>query len=267
MRTDDDAIGSSEVPVRFTLKGMDTGAGPPAERDDISRLNSLFDPTRRALYEFVIRQPEPTGRDEAAAAAGVGRPLAAYHLDRMVDDGLLEVSFARRSGRTGPGAGRPAKLYRRAEREFSISLPQRDYELAAKILAKAVDSELTGRAQAALDESARSFGREIAEEVEARASRRSPAARLAALEEVLVERGYEPFHDEEGVIRLRNCPFDRLADSHRQMVCGMNLALLERAVQTPEGPLLNATLDPRPGLCCVALQAKDDRNKGNRPKK
>ena len=261
------SAGSNSVPICFTVRGMETGADPPVERDDISRLNSLFDPTRRALYDFVSRQPEPAGRDEAAAAAGVGRPLAAYHLDRMVDDGLLEVSFARRSGRTGPGAGRPAKLYRRAEREFNISLPQRDYELAAKILAKAVDSELTGRAQAALEESARSFGREIADEVEGRAANRRPAARLAVLEEVLVERGYEPFRDEEGVIRLRNCPFDRLADAHRQMVCGMNLALLDRAVQTSEGPLLTATLDPRPGLCCVALRAKDDKAKGNRPKK
>ncbi|MGH9022551.1 MAG: helix-turn-helix transcriptional regulator [Acidimicrobiia bacterium] len=246
---------------------MDAGTDPPPERDDLARLNSLFDPTRRALYQYVSRRPEPTGRDEAAAAAGVGRPLAAYHLDRMVEDGLLEASFARRTGRTGPGAGRPAKFYRRAEREFNVSVPPRDYELAAKILAKAVDSELTGRAQAALDESARSFGREIADDVAARSQGRSRAARLAALEQVLVERGYEPFHDEEGAIRLRNCPFDRLADTHRRMVCGMNLALLDRAVQTSEGPLLTATLDPRPGLCCVALHGKDDKSTRKRPEK
>jgi predicted ArsR family transcriptional regulator len=246
---------------------MDNGTDRPAERDDVARLYSLGDPTRRALYEYVSSRPEPTGRDEAAAAAGIGRTLAAYHLDRMVEDGLFEVSFARRTGRTGPGAGRPAKFYRRAAREFNVSLPPRDYELAAKILAKAVDSELTGRARAALDESARSFGREIAAEVETRAPGRSSAARLAALEEVLAERGYEPFHDEDGVIRLRNCPFDRLADAHRQMVCGMNLALLDRAVQTPEGPLLTATLDPRPGMCCVALQGKGDKGKRKRPER
>lgn len=243
---------------------MATEADQPAEWDDVARLQSLGDPTRRALYEYVSHQSEPAGRDEAAAAAGVGRTLAAYHLDRMVEDGLLEVSFARRTGRTGPGAGRPAKLYRRAARQFNVSLPPRDYELAAKILAKAVDSELTGRAQAALEESARSFGREIAAEVESRGSDRRPAARVAVFEQVLIERGYEPYRDEDGVLRLRNCPFDRLADAHRQMVCGMNLALLDEAVRTPEGPLFSASLDPRPGMCCVALQAKGGKAKKKR---
>ncbi|MDQ3945794.1 MAG: transcriptional regulator [Actinomycetota bacterium] len=221
-------------------------------RDDVASLGSLGDPTRRALYEFVTRQAEPAGRDEAAAAAGVGRTLAAYHLDRMVEDGLLEVSFARRSGRTGPGAGRPAKLYRRASREFNITLPPRDYELAARIFADAVDSEPTGRAKAALVESAQEFGCEVAAEVERRITGRSEAERVAVLEQVLNERGYEPFHDEDGVIRLRNCPFDRLADAHRQTVCGMNLALLEQAAASQKGTL-KAALDPRPGLCCVAL--------------
>jgi predicted ArsR family transcriptional regulator len=249
------------------MDSVESGTDRPAARDDVARLNSLGDPTRRALYEYVSRRPEPTGRDEAGAAAGIGRTLAAYHLDRMVEDGLLEVSFARRTGRSGPGAGRPAKLYRRAAREVNVSLPPRDYELAAKILAKAVDRELTGRARAALDESARSFGKEIAADVESRALDRSPAARMAAFEQVLAERGYEPFQEEDGVLRLRNCPFDRLADAHRQMVCGMNLALLDRAVQTPEGPLFTATLDPRPGMCCVVLESKADKGKKKRPEK
>ena len=221
-------------------------------RDDVASLGSLADPTRRALYEFVTRQAEPAGRDEAASAAGVGRTLAAYHLDRMVEDGLLEVSFARRTGRSGPGAGRPAKLYRRASREFNISLPPRNYELAARIFANAVDSEPTGRAKKALQESAQGFGADVAAEVERRAAGRSEAHRLTVLEQVLAERGYEPFRDDDGVIRMRNCPFDCLADAHRQTVCGMNLALLAQAAASPKGTL-KAVLDPRPDLCCVAL--------------
>jgi predicted ArsR family transcriptional regulator len=243
---------------------MNRRAEQEPARDDVASLGSLGDPTRRALYQYVSRQPEPTGRDEAAAAAGVGRTLAAYHLDRMVEDGLLEVSFARRTGRSGPGAGRPAKLYRRASREFQISLPPRDYELAARLLADAVDSEPTGRAKAALRESAQEFGCEVAAEVARRVSGRSEAQRLAVLEQVLAERGYEPFHDEDGVIRLRNCPFDRLADAHRQTVCGMNLALLEQAATTPKGTL-KAVLDPRPGLCCVALIRNQEPGRGKRP--
>ncbi len=231
---------------------MRNAAEQDQPRDDLASLGSLGDPTRRALYDFVARQAEPAGRDEAAAAAGVGRTLAAYHLDRMVEDGLLEVSFARRTGRSGPGAGRPAKLYRRAAREFNISLPPRNYELAARIFANAVDNEPTGRAKAALQESAQGFGAELAAEIERRVGGRSEADRLTVLEQVLAERGYEPFQDEDGVIRLRNCPFDRLADAHRQTVCGMNLALLAQAAEFPTGTL-TAVLDPRPGLCCVAL--------------
>src|SRR5581483_11937951 len=115
----------SKIIVLEYNHGQRSGTG--ARRDDVASLGSLGAPTRRALYGYVSRQGEPVGRDEAAAAAGIGRTLAAYHLDRMVEDGLLEVSFARRTGRRGPGAGRPAKLYRRASREFSISLPPRDY--------------------------------------------------------------------------------------------------------------------------------------------
>ncbi len=242
---------------------MATGAEQDPAKDDVASLGSLADPSRRALYEFVTRQAEPVGRDEAASAAGLGRALAAYHLDRMVEDGLLEVSFARRTGRTGPGAGRPAKLYRRASREFTISLPPRDYELAARIFAGAVESDPTGRAWAALRESAQDFGRKVAAEVDRRAAGRSESRRLAVLEEVLSERGYEPFQDEDGVIRLRNCPFDRLADAHRQTVCGMNLALLEQAAASPKGTL-TAVLDPRPGLCCVALVRDDQPSKRKR---
>ena len=246
---------------------MDTGRAPQEPtRNDITSLGSLADPSRWALYEFVTGQAEPVGRDEAASAAGLGRALAAYHLDRMVEDGLLEVSFARRTGRTGPGAGRPAKLYRRAAREFTVNLPPRDYELAARIFAGAVENEPTGQAWAALRESAQAFGREIAAEVDRRAGGRSESRRLAVLQEVLSERGYEPFHDEDGTIRLRNCPFDRLADAHRQTVCGMNLALLEEAAASPKGTL-TAVLDPRPGLCCVALFRGDERASRKRAKR
>ena len=103
---------------------------------DLDRLAALTEPVRRRLYEFVVAQAEPVDRDGAAAGAGVGRPLAAFHLDRLAEAGLLDVTYRRRSGRTGPGAGRPAKFYARARHgELSVSVPPRHYELAATILA------------------------------------------------------------------------------------------------------------------------------------
>ena len=233
---------------------MDAGSGQqPPHGDDVAGVFSLGDPVRRSLYEYVVARGEPVGRDEAAEAVGISRSLAAYHLDRMVEDGLLEFSFARRTGRTGPGAGRPAKLYERSPRQFQINLPPRDYEIAAHLLATAVEGEKTGRARASLEEASRALGQELAAETDRRRSGGDGRDAAAVVEEVLGERGYEPFRDEDGAIRLRNCPFDRLADAHRELICGMNLCLLEEAVAGARGAGLHAVLDPLPGMCCVAL--------------
>jgi len=130
------------------------------ELDPVSSVSSLDDPVRRRLYEVVCGRTEPVGRDEAAAAAGVGRALAVYHLDRLTEAGLLTASYQRPPGRTGPGAGRPAKLYARSDREFAVTVPPREYELAARLLVQAVESDPSGRSRVALLEAARRLGSE-----------------------------------------------------------------------------------------------------------
>ncbi len=109
---------------------------------DLAALSSLDDPVRRRLYEVVRERTEPVGRDEAAAAAGVGRALAVYHLDKLVEAGLLTASYQRPPGRSGPGAGRPAKVYTRSDREFAVTVPPREYELAARLLVQAVEARV-----------------------------------------------------------------------------------------------------------------------------
>jgi len=182
---------------------------------DLDALRALTDPARRRLYELVCAAGRPVGRDEAAAGAGIGRTLAAYHLDRLAADGLLEVSYGRRSGRAGPGAGRPAKLYQRAEREFAVGAPPRDYLLLAEILVRA-DEDGSPAVRRAVERSARALGAELGR-----------SGDRAAIAEILRERGYEPFTDEDGTLRFRNCPFHTLADAHRNAVCSLNLALVE----------------------------------------
>ena len=208
--------------------------------DPLQALSSLGDATRRGIYEHVARMPGPVGRDEVAAAAGIGRTLAAYHLDRLAAEGLLSVAFERRSGRTGPGAGRPAKLYSRQDREVSVSVPPRDYHLAARLLADAAAADSGGETRRALTAAAERLGHEIGHE-----------ARDTGLEPLLRERGYEPF-DDDGVMRLRNCPFHAVAQQHPEIVCDMNLALLRGAIAGRPG--VAATLEPGPGRCCVALR-------------
>jgi predicted ArsR family transcriptional regulator len=210
--------------------------------DPIAALGALSDPTRRAAYDYVSAQGRPTGRDDVAGALGIGRTLAAYHLDRLADAGLLSVTYARRSGRSGPGAGRPAKLYERSEREVSMSVPPRDYGLAAELLAQAA-ADRRGSTRRALREAAQSVGRRIA----------AAAPAPPDLDRLLRERGYEPYEAEPGVLRLRNCPFHAVAQSHPEVVCGMNLSLLS-ALLAGLGSDREAVLEPAPGRCCVAIR-------------
>ena len=215
---------------------------------DLASLSSLDDPVRRRLYEVVTGQPGPVGRDEAAAAAGVGRALAVYHLDKLVESGLLAASYQRPPGRSGPGAGRPAKLYSRSDREFAVTVPPREYELAARLLVQAVEADPSDRSRGALGEAARRLGTELGS-----AFRPAEAGSHAPVEAVLAQQGYEPRRGVDGVIRLRNCPFHQLAESHRDVVCGMNLALVEGLVTGLRADGWRPVLDPRPGRCCVAI--------------
>jgi predicted ArsR family transcriptional regulator len=214
--------------------------------DPLQALIALGDTTRRRVYEHVARQPGPVSREAAAAATGIGRTLAAYHLDRLAAEGLLTVAYERRSGRTGPGAGRPAKVYARAEGEIAVSVPARDYHLAARLLADAAADDPDGTTRRALVAAAQRLGREIAREA-------GPTPELEAL---LRERGYEPYPDGSGVLRLRNCPFHAVAERHPEVICEMNLALLRGVVEALDDPGLTVALEPAPGRCCVALRHK-----------
>jgi predicted ArsR family transcriptional regulator len=208
----------------------------------LAALASLGDPLRRELYHCVTAHDRGVGRDEAAAAVGVSRALAAYHLDKLVDAGLLDTRFERRTGRRGPGAGRTAKLYLRSATPVEVALPARDFELIAGLLAYAVEADPTGGSRAALQRAARALGAEVA------AAGRDDAT----VRSLLAGRGYEPYED-AGVLRLRNCPFGRLAETHRELVCHANLAFMEGLLQGRRRSGLRAVLEPRPGRCCVAF--------------
>ena len=224
---------------------------------NLEAIGLLNDPVRRELYEYVASRGAEVGRNEAAEAVGVQRTLAAFHLDRLAEAGLLEVAYRRLTARAGPGAGRPAKLYRRAAKERVVSVPPRDYARAARVLADAV--ERSG-AEKALYDVARLHGAAAGRALEQAASDASSVV-LENLKRDLVERGYEPFAGEHAQLRLRNCPFDSLARDFPVVACGMNLALLDGMLS---GAGLAATheaiLDPRPGQCCVALASKNKKH-------
>lgn len=220
--------------------------------DAVTALSSLAEPTRRALYAHVVASGDAVGRDAAAAAGGVSRSLAAFHLDRLAEDGLLDVEYRRLTGRSGPGAGRPAKLYRRAERQVELTLPPRQYALAAEVLADAVERIDPSTARPAVAAAARARGRLLAKESPVRITGRAGRQkRLEALIELLAATGFEPYTDGDE-IRVRNCPFHPLAATHVEMVCGLNGDLVAAAAETL-GLDVPLRLDPRPGECCVVI--------------
>jgi predicted ArsR family transcriptional regulator len=214
------------------------------QEHQVSALAALDEPTRRRLYEHVVRQPQPVSRDEAATDLGIARGTVAFHLDRLVDERLLDVVFERRTGRSGPGAGRPAKLYRRAAGEVAVSLPERRYDLAGQLLAAAVEeADRSGSSpRAALDQRAYEAGRGIAAAADPRST---PLDLLEA-------HGYEP-RAEGPDITLVNCPFHVLAREHTQLVCGMNLRLIGGVLDGLGDTGLTAHLRPTPDRCCVRL--------------
>lgn len=213
------------------------------QAEGVRAVAALDEPTRRRLYTHVVRQHAPVSRDEVAAALRIPRATVAFHLDKLVAEGLLAVTFERRTDRAGPGAGRPAKLYRRSERQVTVSLPERRYELAGRLMAAALESG------GSLASRARALGAELASEDDIR---------------VLLERhGFEPDVEDgvedgvqDGDVVLRNCPFHELARAHPELVCGMTLGLVEGMLAGRDD--YTARPARRPGQCCVRLVANAD---------
>jgi len=218
---------------------------------DASGIGALADPVRHQLYRFVCSQPAPVSRDQAADAVGIPHHQAKFHLDRLTAEGLLESDYARLTGRSGPGAGRTSKLYRRAGRDIAVSLPQREYELAGRLMATAIArSASTGEPVVdVLNRIAHEYGQTIG------ATDRPPADAAAALEltvKLLSNYGYEP-RSADGEIELANCPFHALAQEQTELACNMNHALITGVADAlaPHGP--DARLCPAPDRCCVVL--------------
>ncbi len=227
-----------------------------SDTDPVEAVALLEELNRRRLYELVTVNREALSRDQAAAALGISRELAAFHLERLLRAGLLEAEYRRRGPRTGPGAGRPSKLYRRSSRELSVSFPQRHYDVAAELLATALDRFDAPSSAEVVAAVAREQGAHAGLEARQGAGPRPGRRRLrTALLDLLRGSGYAPEVDSaSGAVCLRNCPYHRLAESHRTLTCGMNLAWADGVADALGDSGLRPELDPKPGSCCVVFQ-------------
>ncbi|MFI6977436.1 helix-turn-helix transcriptional regulator [Embleya sp. NPDC050154] len=270
----------------------DLSSPPPPGDDALDTVGVLADPVRRSLYRYIAAAEGAVGRAEAADAVGIQRTLAAFHLDKLAEARLLSTEYARPAGKGGPGAGRPAKLYRRSTIETSVSLPPRAYDTAGQILADAVERAGADRAvHAAAYDTGRLAGRALGGPTTGDASDTDNADgtnggqgadehdRVVA---ALTARGYEPAPDalpspapesqpqheradqdvpatpgephDTSRILLRNCPFHQLAEDFPPLVCGMNLALVEGLLDGLGAAGHRARLDSVPGRCCVVVE-------------
>jgi predicted ArsR family transcriptional regulator len=230
----------------------------PFEDRDAAGIGTLADPMRRRLYLFVCAQADPVSRDQAADAVGIPLHQAKFHLDKLEKEGLLDTEYARVGGRSGPGAGRTSKMYRRATRDIAVSLPDREYQLAGRLMADAIaESASSGRPVVdALRARAHTYGRALASATQAD----PPATARSALElatKILTAHGYEPRPEDSRVIMV-NCPFHALAQAQTDLVCRMNYALITGVTDAISAHNPIAELEPGPHRCCVVLRERRD---------
>jgi predicted ArsR family transcriptional regulator len=207
---------------------------------------ALIDPVRRALYEHVRRQKHPVSREEAADAVSVSRTLTAFHLDKLVDVGLLRARYEAPSGKRG--RGRTPKVYEASADGLNLTIPARQYELAGQILADAI-AESPNDTSAEVRRQAFQRGQQIGQS--ARPGSEDRVVGPAEACKALAEMGFEPRMGQE--MLLDNCPFHALAQRRRELICGLNQAFVEGLLSGLGAHALQARLVPRAGACCVTV--------------
>jgi len=229
----------------------DEGVG----RQAVSAVAALADGSRRRMYEFIRSARRPVSREEVAAGVGISRKLAAFHLEKLVEVGLLRASFAPVGGIRR--VGRTPKVYEPADADVRISIPARQPELLAEILVDAVLAETEGAtARTRAAEIARARGTALGAAERARHRGRLGAERaLTALGGLLARSGFEPDRETATSLRLRNCPFQPLAGRAPELVCALNHAFVTGLVEGLRATSVTPVLDPHPGECCVRVSA------------
>lgn len=226
---------------------------------DIRPLAALDDGLRWRIYQVVRERRRPVTREEVADAVGISTKLAAFHLDKLLDRGLLRAHYARPAGRSGPGAGRTSKMYEPSDLELEVSIPERRYDLAGELLVDAIERQ--GPGESARDVAlrvAREKGLAIGGDVRQRQGLRRPGPErtVTAALTVLEDHGFEPYRNEAGDVRQRNCPFHALAQRAPDLVCEMNRAFVDGVVRGLGNDGVQAVIDRRPGECCVELRPR-----------
>lgn len=239
---------------------MTSAIGAQTERDIERLATALGDPTRRKIFFFVREAGVLVGKDEVAEAIGIERRLAAFHLDKLVEQGFLRAEFQRRTGRTGPGAGRPAKLYALTESEVSVSLPERHYDLLAELLLRSMAGGSDVPTQAVLERVGYEFGREIGLRQREESGDATPLSARSTTTEAIAEvvrllsrYGFAAESAGGDAIKACSCPFEEMAFHDPARVCGLDRSIWKGILSAfaPEATLAEATTRAQGDEACV----------------
>lgn len=229
---------------------------PVPERRAIRAVAALDDDVRRALYRFVRDARTPVSRESAAAAVGISRKLAAFHLDKLVAVGLLRARYEA-AGRVG----RAPKVYEPSDADVTVSVPARRPALLAEILLDAVlGARSTEEPDRAARRAARRYGVQLGrrEREQTRPGRLGAERALALASSICERHGFEPARSGSAV-RLYNCPFQPLTARSPEVVCAVNREFLAGVLSGLGARGVQARLAPGVATCCVELRASPDR--------
>jgi predicted ArsR family transcriptional regulator len=216
-------------------------------KNQIETIGLLAEPTRYQLYRCVIAAGEPLSREEIAQRTGISAANAKFHLEKLVTAKLLAAEFRKPIDRSGPGSGRPTKLYKRDSRHRSVDLPPRRFELLSSLLADAIAE--SSRTKQSVTHTTRRLASDAGHLLGSQSDDDPGARRLVS---VLSSLGYEPREDSSH-ITLTNCPFHETAETQRELVCGLNLSLVDGVIRGSNCPHAEAALEPGSGRCCVTI--------------
>lgn len=222
--------------------------------ESIDAIGLLTEPARYQVYRCVIEAEDPPSRDEVAQRTGLGVGVVKFHLEKLAAAGLLVTEFHKPVERRGPGSGRPTKRYKRSPVHQSVDLPPREFGLLSRVLVEAiVQSARTG-------EPTTLVAHRVAAETGYRLAYRSEGPTTTPqILGVLGSIGYEP-REAHHAVTLANCPFHEAAETERDLVCGLNLALVSGILRGANCTSAQAALAPEPGRCCVSISLEPKRS-------
>lgn len=195
--------------------------------DSISDLTSaLGDPTRRAVYIAIRESTGPMSTAGIAELFDIHPNVARHHLDKLAADGYLDVTHRRPNGRTGPGAGRPAKYYAVSSKQIDVHFPTHRHDVLSDMLVRIIDRIAPDNIREVAEQVGTEVGRELAGEIGSPEDTGYEGA-VKAVVRAMTGIGFGVSSDVAGQrLLMSHCPFGDTAAAHPEVVCSLDRGMV-----------------------------------------